>query len=412
MFDFEDALNAVESDAGDAIAAWGTADPSETLDAVLVRANAHSNGKTRRWSNPRYVRRVVETANVIKRIAKGAIPSYYLQETLSTSDFPIIFGDIIDRQMLGMYNASEPVWRGYLGTGTVRDFRQARRVALDGMEGPYYPQYQKAELESVKYDNSLTETGFLTQVQIYEKGYSLNWRMVINDDMDAMSQLAPRLARGAQRTESKFAVSLICGSGGYNSTYFSNANKNLINTTNGAASNNPALSVQGLRDAVNVLARQVDAGGDPIVIEAMTLVVPPALKVTALEILHATAVLINPGVTSGTGEITKNWLADQFTLVVDPYLPIVDGSANKHTTWYVFAKPDAGRPAAEVTFLRGYETPQVYQKLPDTMRVGSSTPDVMLGDFNDMSWHFKGVHIIGGTMLDTKMAVVSNGSGS
>lgn len=382
------------------------------LDTYVGAVLASSRRKLARNSDPRYLNRLKETQEFLKGVYNGIIGTHHLQEVLSTSDFPIIFGDIVDRQMLGMYQTWPSTWPKYMKRGTVRDFRASRRIALDGMEQPWYPTgYKKPELTNVNYDNDIDETGYTTQVQVYEKGYALNWRMVINDDLDAMSSLPARLARGAARTEGKFSVDLYVDSTGPNSTFFAAGNANLVTTAYGAATSNPPLSVQGLRDAFNVMLRQTDASGDPIFIEGAVLVVPPALRITAMEILSAGTLQVVPATSAqGTRYEFANWLRD-LTLVVEPYLPVIDTSANKHTTWYLFANPSSGRPAVEMTFLRGYEQPQVYQKAPNTMRLGGSV-DPVLGDFEDMSYHYKGILIIGGTLLDPKMAVVSNGSGS
>ena len=98
--------------------------------------------------------------------------------------------------------------------------------------------------------------------------------------------------------------------------------------------------------------------------------------------------------------------------MVDPYIPIVASSANGNTSWFIFADPAVGRPAVEVGFLAGFNEPQLYQKMSNTMRVGSGSPDEMAGDFSTMSTEYKGVIAFGGSRLDPKATVASNGSGS
>jgi hypothetical protein len=95
---------------------------------------------------------------------------------------------------------------------------------------------------------------------------------------------------------------------------------------------------------------------------------------------------------------------------VNWYGPIVDTSANKNTTWYLVANPQ-DRPAMEITFLSGYETPSLWQKAPNMQRLGGGV-DPIMGDYDDNSIHQKIMHIIGGTLIDPKVMVSSNGSGS
>jgi len=155
-------------------------------------------------------------------------------------------------------------------------------------------------------------------------------------------------------------------------------------------------------------------------IEAVQLVVPPALEITALNILNAVQLELNvlggniTGLANSGGQearlIIQNWMKNRLSLSVNPYIPVV-ATTNGDTSWFLFASPSVGRPALEVTFLRGYEQPGLYMKTPNTQRVsGGVVPE--LGDFDDGAIMYKGMHVIGGTRLDPKATVASNGSGS
>lgn len=395
-------------DFGNALAHAGNASFDEVYDD-LNRALTMREA----WrADPHYMAKFEKFTKVLRLLKEGKIRSHQLQEVLTTSDFPILFGDVLDRRLLAQYQNANTSWQLYAQRGTVPDFRASRIIAIDGLQTPFNVAANKQpEQTEVQYDNNVAETGYTTFVEVYSKAYALSWRLFVNRALNFITRFPQLLANGARRTEEKFVTSLFVGSAGPNSTFFSNGNKNLINTTNGAASNNPALSIQGLRDAFNVMYRQVDSGGDPIAVDGVTLVVPPLLQLTAQEILQASLMEIVPPTSAiGTRYQTPNW-ASKIKLAVNWYLPIVDATANKHTTWYMFADPEVGRPAMEVTFLEGYENPSFWQKAPNTMRLGGAV-DPMMGDFFDMSQHYKAMHILGGTLLDPKSAVVSNGSGS
>ena len=178
---------------------------------------------------------------------------------------------------------------------------------------------------------------------------------------------------------------------------------------------------------MTVFMNQVDTGGDPIEIPGrMFLVVGPSLYVTAQNIMHQLSVDVNVNgglnVSSGSGATTTlasaqrvrvdNWIIGNLTVIMDPYLPIVTTSAGvKYTQWYVFADPASqGRPALEIGDLRGYETPQLYRKVPNTMSL-SGVVDQTLGDFRTMASEFKAVMAFGGVQLDGRSAVASTGQG-
>lgn len=359
--------------------------------------------RSQRMNNVAYVTRLTEMAGFLRMVARGQISDRQLMETMSTSDFPILFGDILDTRLLNQYAATPNTWSQYLSRGTVADFRRSRLVALDGLTAPLYPSNRKAELTGVQYNNELTESEFFTQVEVYERVVSYNWRMLMNRRGDFLSRIPALLARAANRTEEKFGTDLYMDSTGPDATFFSVANANLV-------TGNPALSVTALKTALNIMYAQVDSDGQPIVIEGISLVVPPLLEVTADEILNATKLIYGADSAPMRFETTP-WVS-RFRRVTNWYQPVIDVSANKQTTWSLWAEPSANRPGGEVTFLTGYETPSLWQKAGNTMRAGSNTIDPMMGDFEDMSIHQKILHIIGGTLIDPKAAVASNGSGS
>lgn len=377
---------------------------ARSFSEVYADVKRTRNSRGARFQNPRYLQKLKECRDFLVALKHGEVGDSALREVLSTSDFPILFGDIMDTRLLNQYAQTTQTWAQYAQRGTVADFRQSRLIALDGLQTPLYPAYRKPELSTVQYDNDIDETAYTTQVQVYEKGIAYNWRMLMNRRGDFLSRLPSLLARGANRTEEKFASDLYMDSTGPDSTFFSVAHANLV-------TGNPALSVAGLRTALNVMYAQTDSGGDPIEIDGVTLVVPPLLQLQAMEVLKAYQLETTPGSTTATAVYMGVPWINKFKLAVNWYQPIVDTSANKHTTWYLFAEPNANRPALEMTFLSGYEKPSLWQKAPNTQRVGGSV-DPMMGDFETGSIHQKIMHILGGTLIDYKAAVVSNGSGS
>lgn len=367
----------------------------------------------------------VRLGQLLAMEATGIYGSYKVQgwragetrETMTTSDFPLLFGDTLDRQMLGQYQEWPLTWPAIARRATVRDFRAVKRFTLDGLDERWYPDYATPELTPPHENDNLNEGSYTYAVDVYQRSFSINWRMMINDDLDAFQNLAPRLARGARRTEEYFATQLYVDANGPHASMYTSGNKNIVNTTNGAASNNPALSILGLQDAMTVLGRMLDPQGEPIMVDTVVLVVPPSLKVVAENILNATQLVVGGNGQVGGGGVAgqqlfvNNWMRNNTVLVVNPYLPVVASSANGSTSWFLFASPGVSRPAIEIGFLRGYETPSLFQKAPNTMRLGGGIDPVM-GDFNTMSLVYKGMHVIGGTRMDAKMTVASNGSGS
>jgi hypothetical protein len=79
----------------------------------------------------------------------------------------------------------------------------------------------------------------------------------------------------------------------------------------------------------------------------------------------------NPDVSSsGYNELQiKNWMAGRLKVVVDPYIPVI-ATTHGDTSWFMFADPNYSREAIRIGFLRGHETPEIWMKSPNAVRVG------------------------------------------
>lgn len=367
---------------------------------------------------------VASAATLWADLLEGHVPSYYLQEALqprtpaltraieanypglfrenlTRSDFPYLTGDVLDRMMLGRYREFPTAWRRFARVTTVRDFRTVRRIGVDGAEGQLDEQGESEELSYTK----LSETNYSYSAKKYSKGVKISFEALMNDDLNAFETAPERLGFGAARTMSKFATGLYVDASGPHSSLYTAGNVNIV-------TGNPALSIAALGTAWKVLRAMKDADNEPTMVEAALLVVPPALEVTARNILNATQVfLTNTGGASGQELQVANWIGSSLELVVDPYIPVVASTANGDTSWFLVASPTVGRQALEIGFVQGFAEPALYQKLANTIRVGGQI-DQMAGDFSTMSQEYKAVVAFGGARLDPKATVASNGSGS
>jgi hypothetical protein len=373
-------------------------------DATSERLYAREGRRVRGGRNtPQYKQSLLEAARLYEGVLTGRIRSDRLQEAMTTSDFPYLFGDIIDRQMLASYQHMPVMWQSIAKRGRVRDFRTVDRFAVNGGEAVLSEVKETAEYPAA----SVSDARYQYQVKKYGKRLPFSWESFINDDLDALRDMPQRLANSARFSEERFVTDLFAGTTGPDGTFFAGGNNNIVTS-------NPALSVAGLTTAFTVLAAQVDTDGNPIYLGNVVLVVPPALKITANNILNATEILAADGGGDGTGNNqlrVANWLKNDVSVVVDPWLPIVS-TTNGNTSWYLFADPNVGRPAMEIGFLSGHETPELFMKSANATRVGGGAVDPMDGDFDTDSIDTKVRHVFGGVLLDPKSAVASNGTGT
>jgi hypothetical protein len=314
-------------------------------------------------------------------------------------------GDVLDRMMLANFNALGHDWRQYCRVSRpLRDFRTVRRLALNGAEGQYT---EIVEGEEVTYTNTLAEDNYTYTPSLYGKGVKLTFRAIMNDDLSAFDSIPERLGKGGRRTIEKFVTELFFDSSGPDATFFASGNGNILTSP----ATNADLAIDALGGAFEQLLAFTDADSEPILVEGVTLVYGPALHVTANNLINQLSVdLTTEGGVSGQTTRVNNWLARNITLVMNPYIPIVCTS-NGDTTWALFANPSVGRPAGEVGFLAGYESPVLYRKASNSMRISGGL-DQAAGDFATMDQHYKGIIGLGGTVLEPQSAIGSNGSNS
>jgi hypothetical protein len=374
---------------------------------------ANLSRATRRRESHEYRQRLAGLSRVYRGMLEGSDRAKLaFKEAMSRSDFNYLFGDILDRQLLASYQTRAPQWPSYAKRGRVRDFRTVKRYTLDGGEAVLN---EVKELAPYKL-RTVTDAAYEYSVKKYGDQIAVSWEAIVNDDLDALSDLPTRLGNAARRTEERFAAALFSDSSGPNSTFFSAGNRNIINSTvvGSTVTANPPLSITALQQAMQVLMQQRDTDGGPIYVEGMTLVVPPALMVPAQNILNATQIHAALGGGDGTGNdqlLTNNWMRNQLTLVVNPWLPLVNTTSG-NTAWYLFANPGVGRPAMEIGFLQGHETPELWVRSPNAMRVGGGPVSPEEGDFEHDAVQYRVRMVLGGVLMDPKSSIASTGAGS
>lgn len=372
--------------------------------------NGSDGQRMRGNTRPTYLAQLAEAMKFVEQIWSGKRPIWQLQEALTTSDFPNLFGDIIDRMMLARYMELPASYKQYCKIGSVRDFRTVKRLTIDGNRGLLTQVEERSPYPQRKY----TDGDYTYAVTKYGGAIGISWETLINDDLDAFKDIPNDLAMSARRTEEWFATGLWAGANGFNSSFVSTGNGNVVlaNSTLGT-SQNPALSITALQAAMIQFASRTDSDGRPINITAAILVVPPALEVTARNILNATQLWLNDnGGTTSERLIAANWMQQAVSLAVNYEWPNVASSANGNTSWALFQDPNKSRPGVEVGFLRGHEQPEVFRKIPNQQRVGGTGDSPIDGDFNTDETEYKVRHCLGGTVMDPKAIMASTGAGS
>jgi hypothetical protein len=346
------------------------------------------------------MRRVHQLASIIADVQKGRRPDWHLREAMGTDDFPLLFGDLLYRQLLGNYMPWPVTYPNWMRVMEVKDFRQLHMYTLDGAQG-ILPQVKEHEPYP---EVSFTEGEYTLSVLKYGQRYGISFEMVIQDDLNAFASRPIMMATGARRSEEYLATTKLCDVNGPDATFFSTGNANLVTGP---------LTIKNLQSAFKKLAAQTDADGNPIMVTAATLLVTPNDEINANNIMAATQIRLNDntaGADTSQFLYTENWMRSRLSLSVNPYIPIVASSCATNP-WFLIANPNdlSQRPAFAFGFMRGRRQPQLFVKDPDAMMIGGGASSPLEGNFDNDDINYKIRHIFGATQVDPKAAVASAG---
>lgn len=249
----------------------------------------------------------------------------------TTSDFPLILGDTVGRELRRAYEAAPSGVRMLARQTTARDFRAKR--ALQFGEGPEL----KKVLESGEFQSgTIEESGETYSVETFGRIFSISRQALINDDLGAFTQIPAKLGNAARAFEAAQLVAKLVANPAMSDgiAVFHADHANLAGS--GAA---PSLTT--LSAARNAMRRQTGIGGEPINAAPYALVVPPELETPGEQLLAQ----ITATTTDDVNPFAK------MVLAVEPRL-------TNTTAWYIAADP-ATIDGLEYAYLEGAPGPQI-----------------------------------------------------
>lgn len=376
---------------------------TERVDAAkasvgeVLGESGYSTVRQRYQRDPARQKRVAAAVQLLERAKHDPVwGRAMLQEAMSTSDFPALFGDALDRQLYRAYEATMPSWRSYCRRATVPDFREVKRFATSSFRG-LLPRVKERGNYS---ERSTDEFEYRYAVQKYGALVDISWETLINDDLGALDSAPQDLSQSVIDSQEAFVAEVI-NDGLSNPGLEVNEATNFFHADHDNLTSD-LLDRDALNDAVVELRSRRDDNNNPIVIRAMTLVVPPSLTDQANEILDTREYRVADG--DNTRIISGNGVYTDLRVETNYWLPTYL-SAGQQNAWFLFASPSSARPAIEVGFLRGNESPALYE------RASNQSPDDGFSFEDDSrAWKVRTVH--GGGLVDPRMAYASTGDGS
>lgn len=339
---------------------------------------------------------ITEVSNLIGN-AKNYAPhrhEYLLREAMTTSDFPYLFGDVTDRQMLASYEAIEPEWKKYMRVKTVNrlfPWVGGRRFAIT-MGGMYLGEVtEKGEYLALQ----KTEKKYDVYAKKYGNQVDFSWETIIADDLGALADSPKEMAWLAANTEHYTAVNLYADDIG---THVVGGNL----YENGVNAGTAALTIASLEASVSAMAAIRHPSGQPIRNRAKYLVVSDGgLEFTARQILtSANKTWVSNAAGAPVAYPTNNVIAQYgLQLIVDPWLSIAGTAGWTTNSWYLFADPDS-IAAIECDYLKGHERPEICMKASDKVTIGGGAIGPMSGDFATDNIFYRIRQCFGANKLD------------
>jgi hypothetical protein len=252
----------------------------------------------------------------------------------STSDFPVILGDLANRVLRESYQAAPAALRAAARQTTARDFRAKTSVALGEA-----PTLEKVNEHGEYSSGTMAEAKETYRIDTFGRIIGISRKALINDDLSAFTDLAGRFGIAAADFEAQFLVDLLTAGSGLGPLM--DDGQRLFHTTHGnVAASGAVLSATTLSAARLAMRRQKGLSGRAISVAPKFLIVPPELETTAEQMLTA----VNASTTSDV-----NPFGGQLALLVEARLAST-------TRWYVAADA-ATVPGLEFSYLQGSEGP-------------------------------------------------------
>jgi len=257
----------------------------------------------------------------------------------TTSDFPAIMGDSVNRSLRAGYAAAPDTLKLVGRRTSARDFRAKTSIQLGEA-----PTLEKVNEGGEFTHGTMDEAKESYAIDSYGRIFAVSRKALVNDDLGALVDMAGKWGMAAVEFEGQFLVNLLTMGAGAGpvmddtQTLFHASHSNLAGV--GAL-----LSVASLSLARLAMRTQKGLSGKPINVTPKYLIVHPAMETQAEQLLATlqanTTADVNP-------------FGGKLTLLVEARLPSVQ-------RWYVAADP-AQVEGLEYAYLQGEEGPQVETK--------------------------------------------------
>jgi len=329
-----------------------------------------------------------------------------VKEGISTSDFPTQISPVLNKILLEQYAALPKVWDTFATKLTLDDFRAQKYYQFQFDQNPIPganggETFIDGSLPNVgEFDEyptlSFSATDLSVSVKKSGERIRFSWEAIVNDNnFGVLERLPNELALHAAGLEDREATKQLVSASGLNTTNFNSTNQNI--GVAGGTGVNPTLTLANLQSAMNVVNQQTYNGRPITPIQRWTLVVPPALEMTARNILSVTEIRTTVGSDLQTH---GNPVAGRLDVVVNPWITKINSDSSAATTWFLIPAPSVSlNPSVVLSFLRGYEVPELRIKDNNSYTLAGGDVPVRDGSFDNDDFQMRIRHLATGGFL-------------
>jgi len=329
----------------------------EVFECALIRAHGHFRGRYEKMFGPKVLEASqkafgstglsltelliahaeLQTGKRYRRIGQGNLREI-LAAGFSTTGLTNILSAVANKYLMDGYQYGDNSDLEVSGVSSTRDFKTVNQYRMTAKN-----RYELVGPAGSIPHGEMSEDAYTNKADTYAKMFTITRTEIINDDLGVFDQLRREVGAGAAKARRHVFWTEFMDNG----SHFSSGNGN---KQTGAA-----LTIANLNGAVKLFRAFVDDYDEPIGVNPVMLLVPPALEATAKEYYESTEVR---DTTASKKYGTVNIHRGKFRPVVSTYLGNSSYTGYSDTSWYLLADPNE-IATIDTVYLNGIQTPTV-----------------------------------------------------
>lgn len=365
----------------------------------------------------RFTPRQKEAAKLLDGALQGDKKAeFLLKEGISTSDIAAALSPTLNYLSLKNYANQPKVWGEFAERNILDNFLAQPYYNLNfdvqtNIPGTYSgDKFVAGSLPTVKEYAPYPEIAFSassTTLQLRKSGEAIqfSWESVINDNqLSLLAKVPSAFGKHAAGKEDYEAAAQLVTATGLNTTLFTG--QTVI-----APGASAPLTLANLENALQLISQQTYNGQTVAPAAQYALVVPPALQLTADQILLTSQIRTSTTTSGVTSELLRgNGIGSRVKVVVAPWITKINASAGAY--WFLIPVPGTAdqNPPVLVNFLRGYETPEIWVKDTSAYYLGGGEVPLRSGNFDNDAISLRTRHTATGGYLVSAGYISSTGA--